>query len=410
MAAGAQSPESLGSSERGFLPSARSVSEEDWAAHLVRALELEDGLPAESRPEDLYGLLCPEQAVRALAGDGAATGLRVAHPVAPSEPGAPVRVVLEAPVTALYQLHVEGEGAQRWSVDQRLIGHVDPTPLGVAPAPRLLPLRAGPHEFTGILLPSARVDRVELSAYRPVCIAPADGWRTGRALLHGARARTLVRAFGLERYLAAERTVAEIEGERFDASSAWGGRTNEGLSGGGARSEWAMAGDAPAEFSYRLRLPEPGLFTLEARVGGSGGPQLWSLDGRLRSSLALSEGARRFRWVHVFTTPLAAGEHVVRALVPARAGIDRIRVVARRASDPDYVEVLEQMGLAEGHVHAAVSQGDTRATLDHPVFALLTDRFLELATRGSEPPLPAVPRDLARLYRRPLGPVLPSDL
>jgi hypothetical protein len=101
---------------------------------------------------------------------------------------------------------------------------------------------------------------------------------------------------------------------------------------------------------------------------------------------------------------------VIRALVPARAGIDRIRVVARSAGDPDYVEVLEQMGFREAHVHSAVSLGETRALLRDPVFALLTERFLDLATRGSEPPLPAMPRDLARLYRRPLAPVLPSDL
>lgn len=409
-AARAQSPQSLGISEPGFLPSERIVQEEVWAQRLVEALGLEDGLPADPAPQDLYGLLCPEEAVRALAGEGATTGLRAAHPVAPSAPGEAVRVVIEAPVTALYQLHVEGTGPQRWSVDQRLIGHLDPTPLGVAPGPRLLPLRAGPHEFTGILLPSARVDRLELSAWRPLCIAPADGWHSGRALLHGARARTLVRALGLERYLPAESAVAEIEGERFDAASQWGGRTNEGLSGGGARSEWAMAGESPAEFTYRLRLPQPGLFTLEARVGGGGGPQLWSLDGRLRASLELPAGERRFHWLHVMTTPLSAGEHVIRALVPARAGIDRIRIVARSAGDPDYVEVLEQMGFREAHVHSAVSLGDTQALLRNPVFELLTERFLEFATRGSEPPLPAVPRDLARLYQRPLAPVLPSDL
>ncbi len=409
-AASGQSPQSLGIAESGFRISERAVLEEVWAQQLVLALGLEDGLPAPASPDDLYGLLCADEAVRAVAGEGAATGLRVAHPVAPTTPGEAVRVVIEAPVTALYQLHVEGIGPQRWSVDQRLIGHLDPTPLGVAPGPRLLPLRAGPHEFTGILLRSARVERLELSAYRPLCIAPADGWHSGRALLHGARARTLVRALGLERYLPAERSVAEIEGERFDSASQWGGRTNEGLAGGGARSEWAMAGESPAEFAYRLRLPQPGLFTLEARVGGGGGPQLWSLDGRLRASLELPAGERRFTWLHVMTTPLPAGEHVIRALVPARAGIDRIRVVLRRASDPDYVEVLEQMGFREAHVHAVVSQGDTRALLRDPVFALLTERFLELATRGSEPPLPAVPRDLARLYQRPHAPVLPSDL
>jgi hypothetical protein len=404
----AQSLEGLGMAESPFQPSARAVLEEDWAKQLVRALGLEEGLPGEATPEDLYGLLCPEQALRGLGEQGTGIGAAVAHPAAPDAPGDPVRVVLEAPATALYLIQIEGTGLQRWSVDRSLIGHLDATPLGVAQAPKLLALRAGPHEFTGVMGRDARIERVELSAHRSLCIAPADGWRSGRPLRHGARARTSVRALGLERYLPAEGIVAELEGERFDSASRWDARTDEARGAGAGRSEWARAGESPAEFHYRVRLPQPGLFTLEARVSGAG-PQLWSVDGRLRSRVEPSGLWRRFAWQHVMTTPLAAGEHVVRALIPAGAAIDRIRVVARAATDPDYVEVLEQMGFREDHVHALVTHGEQDAALRDPVFAELASGFLVRAA-GGEPPLPATPRQLVRLYPRPLSPVLPSDL
>ena len=408
LSASAQSPESLGIAEGRFLPSARAVLEEEWAARLVEALGLGEGLPAEPTPEDLYGLLCPQQALRAVGEDAEQGGAPlVAHPVAPATPTEPVRVVIDAPATALYLFEVEGVGLQRWSVDRHLIAHVDATPLGVAQAPRLLALRAGPHEFTGILGHGARAERIELTANRPLCIAPADGWRSGRPLLHGAKARTSVRALGLERYLPSERTVAEIEGERYDSASHWGGRTDEAHGSGAARTEWAKAGDSPAEFVYRVRLPEPGLFSVEARLAGEG-PELWALDGRLRARVDLPPSWLRFGWQHVLTTPLAAGEHVLRALIPAGASIDQIRVVARGASDPDYVEVLEQMGFREGHVHAPVSQGEVEDTLRNPVFAELAGDFLDRAAGGGPAPLPAVPRELAGLYRRPLSPVLPS--
>src|SRR5262245_50705726 len=65
-AATAQSPESLGMSGPRFEPSRRAVLEEDWARRLAKALALEEGLPAEAKPEDYYGLLCPEQALRDL--------------------------------------------------------------------------------------------------------------------------------------------------------------------------------------------------------------------------------------------------------------------------------------------------------------------------------------------------------
>jgi hypothetical protein len=394
------------------LPSERAVLEEEWARRLVMALGLEEGLPTDPAPEDHYGLLCPEQALRGVSEEDVLAGsalLRVAHPVPPSAPAEPVRVVLEAPATALYLIQVEGVGLQRWSVDRRLIGHLDATPLGVAQGEKLLALRAGPHEFTGILGRNARAERVELSAHRPLCIAPADGWHTGRPLRYGAKARTSVRALGLERYLPAASTVAELEGESFSSASRWGARTDEARAAGRARNEWASAGDSPAEFSYRLRLPQPGLFSLEARLLGEG-PQLWSVDGRLRAHVDLPAAWRRFGWQHVVTTPLAAGEHVIRALIPRGAAIDRIRVIARRADDPDYVEVLEQMGFREGHVHAGVPRGEVDATLRDPAFALLAADFLVRAAGGGDPPLPAVPRDLARLYPRPLAPVLPSEL
>jgi len=406
--AAAQSPESIGMAGPHFEPSRRGVLEEEWARRLAKALALEEGLPTTAaKPEDYYGLLCPEQAVRDLGEDGSGGALRIAHPLPPRGPAEPVRVVLEAPATALYAIQIEGVGLQRWSVDGRLIGHLDATPLGVAQAPRLLALRAGPHEFTGILVRDARAERIELAAHRPLCIAPADGWRTGRPLLHGAKARTSVRALGLERFLPAEATVVELEGESFDSASHWGTRTDE-ASGARSRMEWATAGNSPAEFSYRVHLPEPGLFSVEARLSGEG-QQLWSVDTSLRSRVDLN-GWHRLGWQHVLTTQLPAGEHVIRALIPAGAAIDRIRVIAHSATDPDYVEVLEQMGFREGHVHAAVSRGEVDATLHNPAFTMLAGDFLGRAAGSGEAPMPAIPRELTPLYRRPISPVLPGQL
>jgi hypothetical protein len=404
----AQSTQSLGIPGELFLPSQRGVLEEDWARRLARALELEEGLPANAKAEDYYGLLCPEQALRSL-GDDSGGALRIAHPLAPPSPSEPVRVVLEAPATALYVVQIEGVGLQRWSVDGRLIGHLDATPLGVAQAPRLLPLRAGSHEFTGILARAARAERIELSAHRPLCISPADGWRSGRPLQYGAKARTSVRALGLERFLPEAGTVVELEGERFDSVSRWGSRTDEAHGTRVGRVEWARAEGSPAEFAYRVNLPQPGLFSLEARVSGEG-PQLWSLDGRMRARVELPAEWRRFGWQHVLTMPLPAGDHVVRALIPSGAAIDRIRVVAHSDSDPDYVEVLEQMGFREGHVHAAVSRGDVDATLRDPAFVALAADFLHRAAGGGEGPMPAISRAFTPLYRRPASPVLPSEL
>ena len=91
-AASAQSASGLGMAVEPFHASERHLVEEEWARRLVEALGLEDGLPANPKPADYYGLLCVEKASAPDADAEPGEGLRIAHPVAPTEPGEPVRV------------------------------------------------------------------------------------------------------------------------------------------------------------------------------------------------------------------------------------------------------------------------------------------------------------------------------
>lgn len=417
--AAAQSPEGLGMPPAPFGGSGVVVQEQQWAATLVRALGLDEVLPDHPEDSDLFALLCADSAEMTTGAGGrrvpARAEFRIARETAAARaPGEPVRLILDVPATALYQLAVDGTGKQRWTVDQRLVGNLDLTPLGSAFGPRVMPLREGPHELAGYMRRDARVDRIELTALRPLCIAPAAGWRSGRPLSFGAEARTLVRALGLDRYLPEARTVIRLEGERFSSASRWGGRTNQPLgpepTPARARIEWARAGSSPAEFSYRIRLPRPGVFSLEARLR-SGTRQHWSIDGRYRARVDAPPDDSGFAWVHVMTTSLDAGEHVLRALVPPGSGIDRIRMIERRASDPDYIEVLAQMGFPVGAAHSLVTRSVAFEAVAHPAFRELADGFLErVAGNAAEAPLVVLDDELPRLYSRPLSPLLPAEL
>jgi hypothetical protein len=393
------------------------VREEQWAATLVRALSLGHVLEDEPASRDLFALLCADKAEMTTQAGGrrapARAAFRISEEMQRERPqGGPVRVVIDVPATALYQLSVEGTGNQRWTVDQRKVGHLDPSALGVAFGPRVVPLREGPHELAGYLAPRSRVDRVELAAHRPLCIAPAAGWREGEPLTGGALARTLVPALGLDRYLPEEQVVVELEGERFESSSESGNRTNAAQPEGEdeVRREWARAGDEPAEFTYRVRLLEPGVFSVFAQVV-TGGDQIWSIDGRYRTRMDVAASPEPFSWGHVMTTSLVAGEHVIRALVPPGSGIDRIRIVKHQSSDSDYIEVLEQMGFHVGGANALVTRSGAQDAVFHPAFQELADGFLErVAGSSAEPPLIALDDRIPPLYTRPLSPVLPADL
>jgi hypothetical protein len=396
--------------------SQRVVSEEVWAAELARILGLERVLPPEPVPTDVYALLCADHAERTLGAGGRElpedAPFRIAfEPERPRGPERPVRAVLRVPATTLYQLSVEGVGFQRWVIDGRPVEHLDLSPLGVAQAAAIVPLRAGPHELSGYLAGGARVDRVELSAYRPLCVAPADGWHGARALRHGALARTLVRTFDLDRRLPElEDEELRIEAESFAGVSAGGGRTNRRLRMAASGGGWAEAVSSPAEFSWSFHLEEPRVVSIRARTHGVL-PQLWSVDGRYRITLEPRSLEGGFDWNHVVTLPLAAGRHALRALVARGSGVDEIRVMPHRSADADYTRLVAELGFAAGAPGEPVSRGEVRELLASSSFAQLAKGFRwRMAGDLRDRSLVLVDAEPAPYTSRPLTPLLPAEL
>jgi hypothetical protein len=397
-------------------PSDVILGEAEWAANLVDLLGLEHVLPPDHDEADLFSLLCADRAELALGAGGRrlpadATFRVTAETPRGRTPGEPVRVVLAVPATTLYQLSIEGVGFQRWVIDQQPVGHLDLSPLGVAQASAVVPLREGPHEVSGYLAPEARVDRMELAAYRPLCVAPADGWRGSRALRYGAMARTLVRAFGFDRRLPQRQDEElRIEGESFDEVSGGGGRTSRRLQESASGDSWAMAISSPAEFAWSLRLEEPRVVSLKASTHGVQ-PQIWSVDGRYRLTVHPQSTPAGFTWNHLITLPLGAGEHVLRALIPRGSGIDAIRVVHHRSSDADHVAVLEELGFRGGAPGAPVPRGVALNALASPSFVELANGFrLRLQGDTSDRSLALVDDEPRPLTSRPLSPLLPAEL
>ncbi len=409
-------PPSTASANSAPVASERLVLESEWASDLVDALALEHALPDPARQADFFSLLCAEQSEREVGAGGRSTPVGPlfearAEVLPPRRPGDPARVVLTVPATALYAFSVEGVGLQRWVIDQQPVGHLDPTKLGVSWAAATIPLREGPHEISGYLGPGARAERVALVAQRSLCIAPADGWHAERPLTYGAKARTLVRAFGFERRLPETGEPIEIEGEAYETVSAGGGRTNRRVAVAASQDVWATASQGPVELSYRLLLAEPAVVTIDARILGDS-PQLWSIDERYRASVLPSAGRDVFTWEHVLTLPLGAGEHELRVRIPRQSGVDRLRATPRRSRDVDYLSVLRELGLHVSAAEAFVTRDDTLASLSSSVFLELANGFQQrIEGDPSERSIVLVdPTPEATSTARPLSPLLPSEL
>jgi hypothetical protein len=226
--------------------------------------------------------------------------------------------------------------------------------------------------------------------------------------VHGDRARTIVRALGIEQRLPDSGEPILVEGESYANASAWGVRTHRKLGTPASAHTWAAAEGSPAEFTYRVRIDDPSVFTVEGLLHGAG-PQIWSIDGRYRLTVRPGAGAEGFTWTNVVTLSLAAGEHVIRALIPPDSGIDLIRLVRRKSGAKDYLNLIEEAGFRGGAPAAYVTRSAAYESLSNPTFVAHAYHFLDRVADG-RPPTLLVEHDVGAVYSRPLSPLLPPEL
>ncbi|MCH7708544.1 MAG: hypothetical protein IH884_08625 [Myxococcales bacterium] len=411
-----EASESLGLLDSRPTKSELPIGEAQWARELTDVFGIDHVLKDDAVPADHFGLLCADEAELEVSRGGAVLPRDEAFRVsveAPErkEPLDPLRVVLNAPATALYRLTIEGAGVQRWTIDSEPVGHLDLSDLGIAQVAAIVPLDAGPHEISGYLLPGARVDRIELAAWRPLCISPADGWHARRTLQYGAMARTLVRAFDLEQRLP-ERKDEElrIEGEAFEDVSGGGQAVVRLLKSRASGERWASAVQSPASFSWFFELEAPRVVTLMARTHGVQ-PQLWSINGRYRITVIPEGLPLDFSWTRVATLTLSSGRHAVRGLFAVGAGVDELRIISHRSSDPDYVGVISQIGFFTSVSNAPVGRSEALDLMRSAAFIELASALRShLHGNPADRSLVLVDDEPDSFVTRPLSPFLPADL
>jgi hypothetical protein len=219
----------------------------------------------------------------------------------------------------------------------------------------------------------------------------------------------MVQALDLQKRLPVEEEMRVIEGEHFIQAGAGGVRTSQRLAVPASADAWATAREGPTQFTYRVALPTPGLFSILARVHG-GERQIWTVDERYATRAFPPPESSGFAWIEVATIPLAAGEHTIRALLAPGAGVDVMQLLRRRTGDEDYLRILEDMGLEEGAASEHVTVEDAARNLGSDLFRSLTANFLARDSGAADDRLALVERELEQLFTRPLSPLLPADL
>ncbi|HBZ68654.1 MAG TPA: hypothetical protein DEP35_02435 [Deltaproteobacteria bacterium] len=384
-----------------ILPRGPWVSEEDWADRLVVALGLSPAAGPNSPPAALFALLCPQPAQT-----------EEVPPAAPVRlaPGATSAAVdLTVPEAGLYAVAVQGHGLQQWRAGGRNAGEIDPHLERPGFAPELLPLPAGVQTLQASLDPGSTATRVTLERYRQLCIEPRDGWSAGKPLRFGDKARTLVRALGLESRLPIEGPPQTIEGETFHALPGQASVTDEPLSSRTSGGAWVRADRDGAELRWDVRIDEPGVVTLLARVHGAAS-QIWSIGNTGPRAVRPGAGAAAWVWTEIATVPLGAGMQTLRVQLRQGAGVDVLRVLKRRDGDQDYLAVLDAIGVEEGGADELVDASAASANLANPVVRTLVAGFLQRLAMPGPDDLTLIQNQQERLYTRPLSPLLPAEM
>jgi len=377
------------------------VTEEDWADRLVGVLGLASAATPDASPQALFALLCPPPAQ--------GTEISISVPIRPAPGATSFSVDLSVPEAGLYALAVEGHGVQQWRAGHRNAGETDPHLERPGLAPQLLPLPAGVQTLSASFDPGSTATRITLERYRQLCIEPRDGWNAGQDLRFGDKARTLVRALGIESRLPIEGPPQTIEAETFHALPGQASVTEETLSAPSSSGAWVKADRDGAELRWDVRIDEPGVVTLLARIHGAA-PQIWSIGDSGARVIRPGAGAGGWVWTEIATVPLGAGVQTLRAQLRQDAGVDVIRVLRRRDGDQDYLAVLDAIGLEEGAADDLVDASAASANLSNPIVRTLVAGFLQRLAMPGPGDLILIQNQQERLYTRPLSPLLPAEM
>jgi hypothetical protein len=377
------------------------VLEEDWADRLVGAIGLGSAAGPQASPAALFALLCPPPVQD--------PELSISLPIRPAPGATSFAVDVHVPEAGLYTLVVEGHGAQQWSAGRHSAGETDPHLEKPGLAPQLLPLPVGVQTLSASFDPGSTATRVTLERYRQLCIEPRDGWNAGQPLRFGDKARTLVRALGFESRLPVEGVPQTIEGETFHALPGQASVTDEPLSSPTSGGAWVKADRDGAELRWDVRIDDPGVVTLLARLHGTA-PQIWSVGDRSPSVIHPGPGAGGWVWTEIATLPLSAGVQTLHARLRRDAGVDVIRVLRRRDGDQDYLAVLDAIGVQEGAANELVDASAASANLANPLVHTLVAGFLQRLAAPGPGDLVLIQNQQERLYTRPLSPLLPAEM
>lgn len=327
---------------------APALTQGDWMARLVDALDYGYGLPDQPNDADYAALLNGRRTWRFEAEEvrdpADLVGINTFKTFGPFSGSAWV-AALSAPTPLHLHLFVPHAGTYRLSGAFRLSGHrlklgdssytveanlqqLSRVELGDAT------LKPGEHLLIVEMPPNSAIDYVELNAPQQPLIAPFSGWRPKSPLTPQAAAETVVRALALEALL-----PPGSDALRFPAEKGLVDReriTDQQHLGEPEDGSWVRAGASPLQISLPLEVKKSGIYDLLIR-GEADRPVTVRLNDSDPLTLALPPYLDRRS---VTTLYLDAGSHWLDIDLPPRGGLDTVSLIRRQDAAQNVTKLI----------------------------------------------------------------------
>jgi hypothetical protein len=339
------------------------ITHPEWARMLLRALDLEDGLPANAAPRVVFGVLSWKESLsypadrfarshnaRVVDGDA---GRRVVAGEGTAEVAYPLLVARGGDYTL--RAHLAGDPAKAVAAEIVAVGQTRPVEeFTLTPPPvagwvegGAAHLDRGAYTAALVLPAGAALQRVEVA---PPCLAPIEpqgGWRAGAAARAEDVAVTTLQALDLQSELppasaAMEMTASDFRPTTSDGSGATAEPGREGL--------WLEGGLRGSQALLIVTLPEAGLYTLSV-YGPRDASQSWLADGCQKVVLCPAPAdASVLGWRPVLTGAFNAGRHSFTVTLAPGASLGRVRLERKKDAPVDYLATLARLGFDAGPV------------------------------------------------------------
>jgi hypothetical protein len=322
-----------------------TVPHPEWARMLVRALEMEGGLPENPAPVQVFSALSWKGSLAYTADryrSASGVALRAGG-------GTPTAVSTDTEGEIVYPLAVFTGGDYR--VRARLSGSPErPAVAEIVPAGQAAPagaLTLAPTSVMGwvdggplhldrgaysavIRLPAGTsLEAIEVAPPCVSAIEPLRGWSEDAVADTDDVAATVIKAVDEESELPPAATLIEVSAESF----------RQEVGGPGQRRAVAL-----------FELPEAGLYTISV-YGLLGGGQGWSADACRKAIVCAPVdpvAAGQPQWRTLMTAPFTAGRHFFTVTLLGDAAVQRLRAERKKNTGPDYVATLRRLGLDVG--------------------------------------------------------------